>query len=39
MVIRIIAKTENMEQWRVERVLRREMKIALDRFKNAASGE
>ncbi|ABS73761.1 mechanosensitive ion channel family protein [Bacillus velezensis] len=39
MVIRIIAKTENMEQWRVERVLRREIKIALDRFKNAASAE
>ncbi|WNV81192.1 mechanosensitive ion channel family protein [Bacillus atrophaeus] len=31
-VIRIIAKTENMEQWRVERVLRKEMKDALDRY-------
>ncbi|MCY9183995.1 mechanosensitive ion channel family protein [Bacillus halotolerans] len=30
-VIRVIAKTENMEQWRVERVLRKEIKTALDR--------
>ncbi len=28
-VIRIIAKTENMEQWQVERVLRKEIKTRL----------
>lgn len=30
LVLRIIAKTETMEQWRVERILRKKMKEALD---------
>ena len=30
LVLRIIAKTETMEQWRVERILRKKMKDVLD---------
>lgn len=30
LVLRIIAKTETMEQWRVERILRKKMKEVLD---------